>query len=188
MADPTYVTVAGFKTSFGIAHSEDDTYIGDLLIEQEEDVQKKLGYTFGQEIDREDEWIAAIERMIIPPKVPIISVDTLKVSDISIGSDYYDISKDLFYLWLDSSYAFGREMVEVYLKYTCGYTASTIPKTLQRLIYLLAGNIYVYSHTTVSTKEENKLGIYANPKEINDFIRNTILEYRLDKRTSSGKL
>jgi hypothetical protein len=187
---PTYTAAATFKSNFGIesTFTDDDTFIGTLLETEEAILQEEVGYTFGKNTDREDEWLASINRIITPPKVPIVSVDTLEIDDIEIDSDYYDISEDTFYLWLDDNYDYGDSKVQIYLKYTCGYDTTSFPEALKQVLYWRAGYDYAICRTTVRGKSSGTKGRFAGIEDLQEKAKLIVSKYRLYNLNYSGKL
>ena len=187
---PTYSIHDDFKSNFGIeaAFTDDDAFIDKLLESEEDLLQYQLGYTFGEDSDRIDEWYAAIEQVIIPPKIPISSIDTLKIDDATIDSDYYDISEDKFHVWLDEIYNQNRHKVELYLKYTCGYTTSTLPQSLKNVLYWRAGYVYATYRTTIRRKAGGLKGRFEGIKELQKKADQIVRRYSLHSRNYSGKL
>jgi hypothetical protein len=186
----TYTTAANFKSTFGIPSdfTSDDAFIDTQLETEEGLLQAELGYTFGEDTDRIDEWVAPIGRVIVPPKVPISSIDTLKIDNVTIGSDYYDISEDKFYIWLDDDYDYGNAPVEVYLKYTCGYDTDSFPVALKTVLYWRAGYDYAVCRTTVRNKSGGIKGKFAGIESLQDKAKMIVNKYKLYNLNPSGKI
>jgi len=185
----TYTGHADFKTNFGIKDFTDDDDFIDTLLEVEEGLlAEEVGYSFGEDTDRIDEWLASISRIIIPPKVPIVSIDTLKINDTTISSDYYDIGEDKFFIWLDDLYDYGNDKVEIYLKYTCGYDTDSFPQGLKTVIYWRAGYDYAVCRTTVRSKSKGLQGRFAGIKDLQEKAKQIVEKYKLYNLNFSGKL
>jgi hypothetical protein len=187
---PTYTIHDTFKSRFGIpdTFTDDDSFIDELLVTEENLLAAELGYTFGEDEDRIDEWVAPISRIIVPPKVPITSISALVIDGVTIGSDYYDISEDTFFIWLDDDYDYGGAKVQIHLTYTCGYDTDSFPESLKMVLYWRAGYAYAVMRTTIRNKSGGVKGRFTGIENLQDKAKKIVEKYKLYNLNPSGKL
>lgn len=176
------VSVAQAKEHLRVTHTDDDTYIGNLITaaRQSIEVSTRRAVGSGQTYEAGYELFPSVYNRLVIPNPPLGSVSSLKYYDVNnslvtVDSSNYTVENQasgVSYLALNDGYSrptVSKERVApVLVTFTAGY--STLPMPLHQAILLLVAHYY-------DTREP--IAFNANPMRVPRSVDFLINQYKI---------